>query len=80
MKVSTGPVSASAPLKAKKLCRCIKQVRKTVKVKPNTFQERERAAIGICVRSVIQGKNRKRTIKKFSCGSRPKLITKEYRS
>jgi hypothetical protein len=51
----------------KKLCRCIKQVRKTIKVRPSSKQinAKERAAIGICVTSVLQ--TRGRTLKKFSC-------------
>jgi hypothetical protein len=52
----------------KKLCSCIKQVRKTVtlKLKPKRIKPaKESAAIGICVTSVLQ--TRGRTLKKFSC-------------
>lgn len=52
----------------KKLCHCIKQVRKTVtlKLKPKRIKTaKESAAIGICVKSVLQ--TRGRTLKKFSC-------------
>lgn len=69
---------ASAPKLAQKLCSCIKNVRKTVKVRkgtPNTKEGREQAAIGICVRSVVQRKDRKRTIKNFSCRPKPRLST-----
>ena len=66
---------------AKKLCSCIKSVRKTVKLRNGkgskgskaTLRTKESAAIGICVRSVLQ--TRGKTLKKFSC--RPaKLVTK----
>jgi len=74
---------ASAPKTAEKLCSCIKKVRKTVKVRkgtPDTLEGREQAAIGICVRSVIQGKKKRRTIKNFSCRNTPTLITqKKYK-
>lgn len=51
----------------KKLCHCIKQVRKTIKLKrtPKQIKTKESAAIGICVKSVLQ--TRGRTLKKFSC-------------
>jgi hypothetical protein len=51
----------------KKLCSCIKQVRKTIKLRPRLKQikGKESAAIGICVKSVLQ--TRGRTLKKFSC-------------
>ena len=56
---------------ALKLCRCIKKVRKTLKIKKS---ERERAAIGICVKSVLHTKGK--TLKKFRCGKKIKLETK----
>jgi sulfopyruvate decarboxylase TPP-binding subunit len=52
----------------KKLCSCIKQVQKTIKLRPSLKQikkAKESAAIGICVKSVLQ--TRGRTLKKFSC-------------
>lgn len=49
-----------------RFCRCIKQVKKTVKLRKGRGDvAREKAAIGICVRSVLQ--TRGRTLKKFSC-------------
>jgi hypothetical protein len=39
-------------------------------------QSKESAAIGICVRSVIQ--RRGRTLRKFECGRRPRLETQKY--
>jgi hypothetical protein len=61
---------------AKKLCSCIKKVRKTIKVRKGTSKDlkgREKAAIGVCVRSVLQ--TRGKTLKKFSCVKRPILVT-----
>jgi len=50
-------------------CRCIKKVRKTIKLRPGvkkTAAAREAAAIGVCVTSVLQ--TRGKTLKRFSCG------------
>lgn len=70
--------------KSKKLsnefCRCIKKVRKTVKVRPGqnkSLKGREKAAIGICVKSVIQ--TRGKTLKKFKCTPKPHLITQKLK-
>jgi hypothetical protein len=63
---------------AKKLCSCIKKVRKTIKVRkgtPNTLKGREKAAIGVCVRSILQ--TRGKTLKKFSCAKQPSLVTQK---
>jgi len=60
----------------KELCRCIKKVRKTVKLRRgqnNSRKGRERAAIGICVKSVIQ--TRGKTLKRFKCTPKPYLLT-----
>ena len=57
-------------------CRCIKKVRKTVKVRPGqnkSLKGREKAAIGICVKSVLQ--TRGKTLKKFKCTPKPYLRT-----
>jgi hypothetical protein len=51
-------------------CRCIKKVRKSVRLRPGqakTAAAKEAAAIAICVRSVLQTKGR--TLKKFTCGA-----------
>lgn len=58
--------------RAKKFCRCIKHVRKTIKARRGTA---ESAAIGTCVRSVLQ--RRGRTLKKFRCGKKPILVTQK---
>lgn len=65
---------------ANEFCRCIKKVRKTVKVRPGqnkSLKGRERAAIGICVKSVLQ--TRGKTLKKFKCTPKPFLITQKPR-
>lgn len=70
-------MSRPSPL-AKNLCHCIKKVRKTVKVRPGqnkTLKGREKAAIGICVKSVIQ--SRGKTLRKFKCGKKPYLLTQK---
>ena len=56
---------------AKKLCKCIKSVRKTIKARPGV--SKEKGAIAICVKSVVQKK--RSTLKKFKCGKKPSLIT-----
>jgi hypothetical protein len=58
---------------AKKLCTCIKSVRKTIKARPGI--SKEKGAIAICVKSVVQTK--RRTLKKFKCGKKPRLITQK---
>lgn len=63
---------------AKELCRCIKKVRKTVKLRRGqnkTRKGRESAAIGICVKSVIQ--TRGKTLKRFKCKSGPYLLVQQ---
>ena len=63
----------------KRFCGCIKQVRKTVKLRkgqPKTARAKETAAIAICTKSVLQ--TRKRTLKRFSCKKGPVLKTQAY--
>lgn len=63
---------------AKNFCHCIKKVRKIVKVRPGqnkTLKGRESAAIGICVKSVIQ--RRGKTLKRFMCRPKPYLLTQK---
>jgi hypothetical protein len=59
---------------ADRFCRCIKSVKKSVKLREGRGEEaRERAAIAICVKSVLQ--RRGRTLKRFSCRKGAKLQT-----
>jgi hypothetical protein len=64
----------------KELCRCIKKVRKTVKLRRGqnkSVKSKEKAAIGICVKSVIQ--TRGKTLKRFKCRPKPYLLTQKYK-
>jgi hypothetical protein len=50
-----------------KFCKCIKKVRKTIK--------NEKGPIAICVKSVLQKKGR--TLKRFTCGKKGRVITQK---
>ncbi len=70
-------MSRPSPL-AKNFCRCIKKVRKSVKVRPGqnkTLKGREKAAIGICVKSILQ--TRGKTLRKFKCRPSPYLLAQK---
>jgi hypothetical protein len=70
-------MSPPQPLAAN-FCRCIKKVRKTVKVRPgqnHSSKGKEKAAIGICVKSVLQTKGK--TLKRFQCRPKPQLIVQK---
>ena len=56
---------------AKKFCKCIKSVRKTIKAREGSTKEQ--GAIAVCVKSMLHSK--KKTIKKFKCGRKPRLTT-----
>lgn len=62
-----------------KFCDCIKKVRRTVKLRKRYGTKKlrdaakESAAIGICVNSVL--KTRGKTLKRFTCGTKPNLKT-----
>jgi hypothetical protein len=63
---------------SKAFCRCIKSVRKTVKLRPGqkkTKSAKEAAAIAICTKSVLQTRNK--TLKRFGCGKKPILQTQK---
>lgn len=60
----------------KELCRCIKKVRKTVRLRRGqnkSMKSKESAAIGICVKSVLH--TRGKTLKRFKCRPKPYLLT-----
>ncbi len=59
-----------------KFCRCIKTVRKTIR--PRKGSNAESAAIGVCVKSVLH--RRGRTLKKFTCGKKARLVTQKRKS
>lgn len=61
---------------ADRFCRCIKAVKKTVKLRRGQRGNvgRESAAIAICVKSVLQ--TRGKTLKRFKCrGSKGPVLT-----
>ncbi len=63
-----------------KFCRCIKAVRRTVKVRGRVKRGRraqaaESAAFGICTKSVLQ--TRKKTLFKARCTGGPRLQTQK---
>jgi len=63
---------------AARFCKCIKSVKKTIKLRPGqpkTKDAKESAAIAICVKSVLQ--TRGRTLKKFKCRGKAKITTQE---
>lgn len=64
--------------KAKKFCRCIKAVRKTVKARKGSTAEG--AAIAICTKSMLQRKGR--TLKRITCTKPkgPRLNTQSRKS
>ena len=56
---------------SRKFCACIKKVRRTIKP---TRGSKEGVAIAICVKSVLQRRNR--TIKRFTCkNGKPRVQT-----
>jgi hypothetical protein len=65
---------------AQSFCSCIKKVRSSVHLrkqkgtrKMKLADRKEKAAIAICVKSVLQ--RRGKTLKKFRCGKNPVLKT-----
>jgi hypothetical protein len=67
--------------KAAKFCRCIKGVKKTVRLRPGSGrgdQAKESAAIAICTARMLQ--TRDRTLRRVSCTKRggPMLSTQKF--
>lgn len=67
-------VGHSTKTMAKKYCKCIGAVRSKMR---GTMKARESAAIGICTKSMLQ--TRGRTLRKFTCGSKPRLFTQKMK-
>jgi len=63
---------------ASRFCKCIKAVRKTVKLRPGSGRgpaAKEGAAIAICTKSILQ--TRGKTLRKIRCkNGKPRLLTK----
>lgn len=59
---------------AERMCDCIKDVTRKVKLRKRLARTKEGAAIGICTRSILWPQ--RRTIKSIKCrGTKPKLFT-----
>jgi hypothetical protein len=61
---------------AQRMCSCIKDVTRKVKLRKRLASSKEGAAIAICTRSILWPQ--KRTIKTIKCkGVKPKLFTQK---
>ena len=60
---------------SRKFCQCIKQVKKTVRVRPGSTAES--AAIAICTKTILFPKGR--TLKKVRCAPKNRLRTQKRR-
>lgn len=60
-------------LTAETFCTCIKSVKKTLKQRPGITKEK--GAIAVCVSSMLH--RRRKTIKNFKCGRKPRLVTQK---
>ena len=61
---------------AKRMCDCIKDVTRKVKLRKKLAPSKEGAAIAICTKSILWPQ--KRTIKSVNCkGDKPKLFTQK---
>lgn len=79
MPAATRKAKRTSPL-AQDFCRCIKKVRKTIRLRPGqpkTATAKEAAAIAVCVKSVLQ--TRGRTLKRFKCLAEPELQTQKMK-
>jgi hypothetical protein len=61
---------------AQRMCDCIKDVTRKVKLRKRLARTKEGAAIGICTRSILWPQ--KRTMRSIKCkGAKPKLFTQK---
>jgi hypothetical protein len=61
---------------AERMCRCIKDVTRKVKLRKRLAPSKEGAAIAICTKSILWPQ--KRTIKTIKCkGKKPKFFTQK---
>jgi hypothetical protein len=61
---------------ARRMCDCVKSVKRKITLRKNLAKTKEGAAIGICTRSILWPQ--KRTIKSIKCrGKEPKLFTQK---
>ena len=58
-----------------RFCKCIEAVRRTVKLNKKYAKSKEGAAIGICTKTILFPRGR--TLKKFTCGKKGRLVTQK---
>jgi hypothetical protein len=58
-----------------RFCRCIKAVKKTLKLDKKKARTAESAAIAICTKTILFPRGR--TIKKLRCGKKARLLTQK---
>lgn len=64
---------------ARRMCDCIKDVKKKITLRRKLAKTKEGAAIAICTRSILWPQ--KRTIKNITCkGVKPKLFTQKKKN
>lgn len=67
---------------SKRFCKCIKKVRKTIRMRPSQScrgnDAKEQAAIAVCVKSVLQTKGK--TLRRFKCGRKPRIQTQKLKN
>ena len=61
-----------------RFCKCIKAVRQTVKLNTKYAKSKEGAAIAICTRTILFPRGR--TLKKFTCAKKGRLVTQKRKS
>ena len=61
-----------------KFCKCVKAVRRTVKLNKKYAKSKEGAAIAICTRTILFPRGR--TLKKLRCGKKGKLTTQKRKT
>ena len=64
---------------AQRMCDCVDDVKKKVKLRKRLAKTKEGAAIGICTRAILWPQ--KRTIRTIKCrGKKPKLFTQKRKT
>ena len=61
-----------------KFCKCVKAVRRTVKLNKKYAKSKEGAAIAICTRTILFPRGR--TLKKLRCEKKGKLTTQKRKT
>jgi hypothetical protein len=58
-----------------KFCKCVKAVRRSVKLNMKYAKSKEGASIAICTRTILFPRGR--TLKKLRCGKKGRLVTQK---